>query len=212
LIGSGVVQLFVDDNRVDAMQNIRRTYHSVEKHPANPVIRKVEPWETERGTWGSIIYDQEEKIFKAWYGGESGRQKESIPGSLSSCHVLCYATSRDGVHWDRPRLGMYDAFGTKENNVVIGDDHNNGHCHWESLHKDPFDPNPARRYKAIGWSSYDWNGEQWSVPINAFVSKLLKIAQQPVSIGGGVRYWAESPESGPEGFGGRLIVTFLFPK
>ncbi len=61
-------------------------------------------------------------------------------------------------------------------------------------------------------SSYDWNGEQWSVPINAFVSKLLKIAQQPVSIGGGVRYWAESPESGPEGFGGRLIVTFLFPK
>ena len=158
LIGAGVVQLFVDYDRVDAMQNIRRTYHSVEKHPQNPVIRKVEPWETERGTWGSIIYDQEEKIFKAWYGGESGRQKESIPGSLSSCHVLCYATSRDGVHWDRPRLGMYDAFGTKENNVVIGDDRLDGLCHWESLHKDPFDPNPERRYKAIGWSSYDWNG------------------------------------------------------
>src|SRR5262249_44664456 len=124
----------------------------------NPVIRKVEPWETERGTWGSIIYDMEEKIFKAWYGGASGRQKESIPGSPSPCHALCYATSRDGVHWDRPRLGMHDAFGTKDNNVVIGDDRNNGHCHWESLHKDPFDPDPQRRYKAIGWSSYDWNG------------------------------------------------------
>ena len=157
-IGAGVVQLFVDNDRVAVMQNIRRTYHSVEKHPQNPVIRKVEPWEAERGTWGSIIYDQEESIFKAWYGGESGRQKESIPGSLSPCHVLCYATSRDGVHWDLPRLGMNDAFGTKENNVVIGDDRLDGLCHWESLHKDPFDPNPERRYKAIGWSSYDWNG------------------------------------------------------
>jgi hypothetical protein len=158
LIGAGVVQLFVDYDRVDAMLNIRRTYHSAAKHPENPVVRKVEPWETESGTWGSIVYDREEKIFKAWYGGQSGRQKESIPGTLSPCHVLCYATSHDGIHWKRPRLGMHDAFGTKENNVVIGDDHLDGLCHWESLHKDPFDPDSKRRYKAIGWASYDWNG------------------------------------------------------
>jgi hypothetical protein len=61
-------------------------------------------------------------------------------------------------------------------------------------------------------SSYDWKSEQWSVPINAQVSKLVKFGEQPVSIGGGVRYWAESPDSGPEGFGARLTVTFLFPK
>ncbi len=50
------------------------------------------------------------------------------------------------------------------------------------------------------------------MPINAEVSKLVKIGKQPVSLGAGVRYWADSPTSGPEGFGGRLIVTFLFPK
>jgi hypothetical protein len=61
-------------------------------------------------------------------------------------------------------------------------------------------------------SSYDWKDEQWSVPVNAQVTKLLRFGKQPVSIGGGLRYWAESPESGPEGFGGRLIVTFLFPE
>jgi hypothetical protein len=61
-------------------------------------------------------------------------------------------------------------------------------------------------------SSYDWKGEQWSVPVNAQVSKLVRLGKQPVSIGAGVRYWAESPESGPEGFGGRLIIAFLFPK
>jgi len=61
-------------------------------------------------------------------------------------------------------------------------------------------------------SSYDWKDKQWSVPINAQVSKLLKFGKQPVSIGAGVRYWAESPDSGPEGFGGRLIIAFLFPE
>jgi len=61
-------------------------------------------------------------------------------------------------------------------------------------------------------STYDWEGEQWSVPINLTVSKLVQIGTQPVSFGGGVRYWAEAPDSGPEGFGFRLSMTFLFPK
>ena len=61
-------------------------------------------------------------------------------------------------------------------------------------------------------SSYDWEGEQWSVPVNAQVTKLLRFGMQPVSLGAGARYWAESPDSGPEGFGARLIITFLFPK
>ncbi|WP_228874942.1 transporter [Paraburkholderia saeva] len=61
-------------------------------------------------------------------------------------------------------------------------------------------------------STYDWNRHQWSTPINATVSKLLKFGKQPVSIGGGVRYWAASPDSGPHGWGARLVVTLLFPK
>lgn len=61
-------------------------------------------------------------------------------------------------------------------------------------------------------STYDWKNHQWSTPINATVSKLLKFGEQPVSIGGGVRYWATSPDSGPHGWGARLIVTFLFPQ
>lgn len=61
-------------------------------------------------------------------------------------------------------------------------------------------------------SSYDWEGKNWSVPINGMVSKLVKFGNQPVSIGGGVRYWADSPDNGPDGWGFRLMVTFLFPK
>ena len=61
-------------------------------------------------------------------------------------------------------------------------------------------------------SSYDWKNNKWSVPINATVSKLLRFGEQPVSIGGGLRYWATGPDSGPHGWGYRLIVTLLFPK
>jgi hypothetical protein len=61
-------------------------------------------------------------------------------------------------------------------------------------------------------STYNWVEEEWSVPINFLVTKLIKIDKQPVSLGAGVRYWADSPEdSGPEGWGARGVVTFLFP-
>jgi hypothetical protein len=33
-----------------------------------------------------------------------------------------------------------------------------------------------------------------------------------VSFGVGARYWADSPENGPDGWGVRAVVTFLFPK
>jgi len=61
-------------------------------------------------------------------------------------------------------------------------------------------------------STYDWETEQWSVPLNFTVAKLVKVGKLPVSLTAGVRYWAESPENGPDGVGLRTAVTFLFPK
>lgn len=61
-------------------------------------------------------------------------------------------------------------------------------------------------------ATYDWVSEQAGVPINFTASKLTKIAGQPVSLGAGVRYWADSMANGPEGWGARLMITFLYPK
>jgi len=61
-------------------------------------------------------------------------------------------------------------------------------------------------------STYDWEDDQWSVPINLMVSQVLKIGSQPISLQAGPRYWAESSDSSPEGWGFRFTFTLLFPK
>ena len=61
-------------------------------------------------------------------------------------------------------------------------------------------------------STYNWEASEWSVPINFTVSKLIVLDKQPISLMAGVRYWAETPDTGPDGFGFRTAVTFLFPK
>lgn len=60
-------------------------------------------------------------------------------------------------------------------------------------------------------STYDWQGNQWSVPINFSVAKLVKFGKQPVSFQIGARYWAAAPDSGPNGWGVRAAIVFLFP-
>lgn len=61
-------------------------------------------------------------------------------------------------------------------------------------------------------STYDWENEQWSIPIAGIISKVTNIGGQSVIFSGGLRYWAESPDSGPEGLAFRVVVTLLFPK
>lgn len=61
-------------------------------------------------------------------------------------------------------------------------------------------------------STYDWENEAWSVPLIAQVSQLFKIGSQILQFTVGARYWADSPDNGPEGWGARAQLTLLFPK
>ncbi len=61
-------------------------------------------------------------------------------------------------------------------------------------------------------STYDWNGNGLSVPINVMTTKVVKLGDQLASVGGGVRYWAETHDGTPEGFGIRVLFTLLYPK
>jgi hypothetical protein len=64
----------------------------------------------------------------------------------------------------------------------------------------------------VSETAYDWEGEAWAIPMIASVSQLLKIGSQITQLQLGAKYWAESPEGGPEDWGLRVGVTFLFPK
>lgn len=79
---------------------------------------------------------------------------------------------------------------------------------------------PFLAYNAAGGWTFGLNAEStcnleardWSVPINATVAKLVTFGKQPVQFTAGLRYWAETPANGPDALGGRVQITFLFPK
>ncbi|MES2705650.1 MAG: transporter [Verrucomicrobiota bacterium] len=78
----------------------------------------------------------------------------------------------------------------------------------------PFVSFTTKTHTTIGLnaeSTYDWEGAQWSVPLNLTVGQLFKIGGAPMQFTVGGRYYAEGPDGGPE-WGLRAVLTFLFPK
>jgi len=61
-------------------------------------------------------------------------------------------------------------------------------------------------------TTYNWEAEDWSVPINVGLAKLVRWGKLPVSLQGGIGYWAESSATGPEGWRFRLQANFVLPK
>lgn len=61
-------------------------------------------------------------------------------------------------------------------------------------------------------TAYDWHADTWSVPVNLTIAQMFKINGQICQVIAGPRYWAESPDGGPEDFGFRAGLTLLFPK
>lgn len=60
-------------------------------------------------------------------------------------------------------------------------------------------------------STYDWNGDQWTVPFNIGYSQVSRIGKQLVSYQFGARYYIDKPDGGPD-WGLRFTFTLLFPK
>lgn len=59
-------------------------------------------------------------------------------------------------------------------------------------------------------SAYDWQQEQWNVPLNFIVSQLFKVGGRPLQAFFGGRCYLEGPDGGTE-WGIRTGFTLLFP-
>ena len=72
---------------------------------------------------------------------------------------------------------------------------------------------------ADGWSfdlqtesTYDWENEQWNIPLVFLVSKVTTIGGQLIQVQAGPRYYVDHFDGGPEGLAFRVAVTLLFPR
>jgi len=111
-------QLLVDDYLIASSEGLATTLHPMTKHP-KPVLQAEAPWERPAvgGLWGipNAVYDPDAGLYKLWYlslGTFPARNRQRDP----TYH--CYATSKDGLNWERPNLGLFKHDGSAENNIV----------------------------------------------------------------------------------------------
>jgi hypothetical protein len=121
--------LFADDSGVASRANVTRTVHPA-RTESRPVIEADRPWEGDRVyVYGSVYRDPATQTFRLWYG---------------SMGEVLYATSADGLRWDKPALGLHaSGDATKTNNIVH-------YIHSPSVLLDPRESDPAKRYKMVG--------------------------------------------------------------
>ncbi|MBL9146650.1 MAG: hypothetical protein JNM99_23410 [Verrucomicrobiaceae bacterium] len=143
---SKAVTLFAFDNvAIPHTQNLRLEMRQPERHPMNPVLQRGEPGSPDaHGVqfYGSIIKDGAR--YRMWYVAFDDEVRSKAP---STRWRAAYAESTDGVHWVKPRLGLVEFRGSKENNLVDVD----GDWGFVNLKviKDEADPDPSRRYKMV---------------------------------------------------------------
>jgi beta-1,2-mannobiose phosphorylase / 1,2-beta-oligomannan phosphorylase len=61
------------------------------RESARPVLSAERPWEKVAVMCPHVLFDEKDKLYRMWYSG--GEQYEP--------NAIGYATSRDGLHWDR---------------------------------------------------------------------------------------------------------------
>jgi hypothetical protein len=137
--------LFFDDEEIEARRGLTRAFHTAAKHDGNPTFAAERPWEGAVAP-STVLFDEEERAFKLWYTTFA-----RAPGAHGT-FVNCYATSSDGVHWERPELGIFEYDGSTRNNLCALD------AGALKVIKDEREPDPARRYKALYWGSGSRSG------------------------------------------------------
>jgi len=123
-------ELFVDEALIARREGVELRLH--QPTPREVVMVHDAPWEGS-GTGYHVIF-RDGPIFRMYY--IAGELTNGDGTKLSSRPlVACYAESRDGVHWNKPELGLFEFEGTKKNNIV-----------WAAPKLDNFtpfkDPNP----------------------------------------------------------------------
>ncbi len=80
--------------------------------PKEVVLVTGKPWEGNVSAYFTFLQDGDE--YRAYYRGS---HYDTVKKTVTHREVTCVATSRDGVHWTKPELNIYDFEGSKKNNI-----------------------------------------------------------------------------------------------
>jgi hypothetical protein len=149
--------LFIDDAYVVKTQHLKRTTNQAVKH-RDPVFKMDAPWDTASDELNglNVAYDEQDQLFKMWYGVTN--RVEDWGGMVRK---FAYATSADGIHWERPILNLVENDGSRQNNYFTSTDLADFS---PSILIDPSAP-ASRRFKMIFVCSDIWGFGQvndWS--------------------------------------------------
>ena len=138
------LHLFLDDVEVQDHPGFVRKVQRPERVRTEPVLKPDRPWEGKAvQLWGSVLYDDDENCFKMWYYSSNNDLYERT----GQGHFMCYATSKDGVAWEKPELGIVACEGSSANNIVYPPPGvHYGLDPWGVV-KDPQEQDPSKRYK-----------------------------------------------------------------
>lgn len=140
---TGVRELFMDDIRIEEMIDVQRVVNPATK--SKVLINPTEPWEGNSSyIYGTVLENEPAGSgYRMWY-----------TAYLKEHYYLCYATSKDGVTWQKPKLGVFEFNGSKENNICK---EGGG-----TLVYDPIDKDPAKRYKLM---TFDGSKERFGYTV-----------------------------------------------
>ena len=143
-------ELFLDDALVERTTGeVLRVFH--EPVPREWVLTLDKPWEGNGSGYGTVFQDG--GLYRMYYCAshyliEQGELRYPHPGERTA-----YAESRDGIHWERPPLGLIAFEGSRENNLVIDQAAGRGHAgsgSFIAFADTRPDVVPDARYKGLG--------------------------------------------------------------
>lgn len=105
-------QVFIDGRYLQNVKDIELKVHPPQK--TNDLCIVCEhPWEQQLGFYHSVLKDG--GIYHMWY--TVCEQTDDVNVLLRR---IAYARSTDGIHWEKPELGLVEVHGTRKNNIVLG--------------------------------------------------------------------------------------------
>ena len=148
-------ELFLNDNEiVESIDGVEIVSAVATKVTDKPVLTKDQPWELGPPRYISVIFDEEEKIYKMWY--QCVTEYNPYGGTPGTQLATAYALSEDGLNWEKPKFNSMTYHGKPTNLVFIGVQ-TKSNIRAPYVQKDYSDPDPNRRYKLL-FHLWDFRG------------------------------------------------------